>query len=224
MKRVEFAERISAGLAGWFQQLAAQGLEQQVGEDAARVELVRMISALRAFVPETSVRPTNWPVHTKKRIDIGVLGRREGAAGWYGAIELKWPRDSVDLAATRQRLVEDAVRVAFSDTANLCANFVVLGGTSSALASLFDAPHPQAKDKEAQRKAFAKLFRRNPKDSVGKLENSVLSDSFPDFADRVPQTVFNGWARRLRTELVTLAHARVGSAERGVVYIWQCKK
>jgi hypothetical protein len=59
MTRTEFAERISSGLAGWLQQLAAQNLEDQVGEDAARDELVRMISAQRSFVPDTSLRPKN---------------------------------------------------------------------------------------------------------------------------------------------------------------------
>ena len=79
MTRIELAERISAGLAGWLQQLAAQNLENQVGEDAARVEVVRMISAQRAFVPDTALRPTNWPAGTRKRLDIAVLGpRRRG--------------------------------------------------------------------------------------------------------------------------------------------------
>lgn len=172
MNRTEFAERITAGLGGWFQQLAAQNLEQQIGEDAARVELVRMISALRAFVPETAVRPTNWPTHTKKRIDIAVLGRRTNAAGWYGAIELKWPGESIAVAATRQAIVEDAVRVAFSRTSNLCANFVVLGGTSAALASLFDTPHPHSSQQEQQRLAFSSLFERTTLKAAGTLSNT----------------------------------------------------
>ena len=224
MTRTEFAERIAAGLSGWFQQLAAQNLEHQVGEDAARVELVRMISAQRAFVPDTAARPTNWPTNTKKRLDIAVLGRRAGVQGWYGAIELKWPGESMAVAATRQAIVEDAVRVAFSATNNLCANFVVLGGTTAALTAIFDTPHPQAPQQEQQRLAFSNLFSRVLANHEGTLTNADLNTHFPDFGDRVPQTTFNGWNRRLKTELVTVVHATVGATVKGSVYVWQCKK
>lgn len=224
MTRTDFAEKIAAGLGGWFQQLAAQNLEHQVGEDASRVELVRMISAQRAFIPETGQRPPNWPQNTKKRIDVAVLGRRVGSKGWYGAIELKWPGESVDVASTRQHIVEDAVRVAFAQTSNLGANFLVLGGTSAALGGLFDTAHPHAQDKEQQRTEFNNLFHRDPADPEGVLRNAVLNAHFPDFGDRIPQTVFNGWSRRLKVELITSAKAMVGEAEKGVVYVWQCKK
>ena len=70
MLRKHFAERLSASLAGWFQQLSAQDLHAKVGEDAARVELVRTIGALRSYVPETLQRSTNWPSTTKKRVDV----------------------------------------------------------------------------------------------------------------------------------------------------------
>ena len=223
MTRTEFAERISSGLAGWLQQLAAQNLEAQVGEDAARVELVRMISAQRAFVPDTSLRPTNWPEATKKRLDIAVLGRRSNAVGWYGAIELKWPGQEFDVVATRQRIVEDAVRVAFADTANLCANFLILGGTTHALDKLFDKQHTVVA-REMQRTRFNTLLSRTHATPIGNLPNTELNESFPDFGDRVPQVTFNGWTRRLRTELVAVAAARVGQADKGHVYVWQCKK
>ena len=167
MTRTEFAERISSGLAGWLQQLAAQNLEQQVGEDAARVELVRMISAQRAYVPDTSLRPTNWPTTTKKRVDVAVLGRQKLAGGgWYGAIELKWPNLNIDVRATRHAIVEDAVRVAFSSTANLCANFLILGGTTLSLTKLLDTTHPN-QGRERQRVQFNKLFSRDDKNPLG---------------------------------------------------------
>ena len=103
MTRQGLAERLSAGLAGWFQQIAAQNLETQVGEDAARVELVRLISAQQSYTPETSVRPTNWPESTKKRIDVAILGRYKGqSGGWYGGIELKWPKERIDTKLVRQ--------------------------------------------------------------------------------------------------------------------------
>ena len=223
MTRTDFAERISSGLAGWLQQLAAQNLENQVGEDAARVELVRMISAQRSFVPDTSLRPTNWPLETKKRLDIAVLGRRLGAQGWYGAIELKWPGQEFDVAATRQKIVEDIVRVAFARTANLRANFLILGGTSNALEKLFDRSHT-AVVKETQRNRFVNFLSRDLADPVGSLTNTMLNADFPNFGDRVPQTVFNGWSRRLKTELITVVPATVGSTVKGKVYVWQCKK
>ena len=223
MTRTEFAERISSGLAGWLQQLAAQNLETQVGEDAARVEVVRMISAQRAFVPDTSLRPTNWPVETKKRLDIAVLGRRQSAEGWYGAIELKWPGQEFDVAATRQRIIEDVVRVAFAQTSNLGANLLILGGTTHALTKLFDRAHTVT-GKETQRTHFSALLSRDLANPIGNLANAQLNASFSDFGDRVPQTVFNGWARRLRAELIAVAPANVGTATKGHVYVWQCKK
>jgi hypothetical protein len=223
MTRTEFAERISSGLAGWLQQLAAQNLEHQVGEDAARVEIVRMISAQRSYIPDTSLRPTNWPDTTKKRIDIAILGRTTGAQGWYGAIELKWPGQNFDTAAARQLIVEDAIRVAFAQTGNLCANFLIIGGTTSALERLFDKTHT-AQTKERQRTHFNSLLKRNLQHGTGALPNKELNVHFPDCGDRVPQTVFNGWARRLRTELVASADARVGASVKGSVYVWQCKK
>jgi hypothetical protein len=224
MNRTQFAERIASGLGGWFQQIAAQDLAEQVGEDASRMELVRMISAQRAFIPDTAQRPTNWPANSRMRIDIAVLGRRTNATGWYGAIELKWPGSSIDVGATRHAIVEDAVRVAFSKTNNMCANFVILGGTVDALAGLFDTPHPQAADKEAQRIAFGNLFHRDPDSPNGVLPNAELNARFQDFGVRVPQTVFNGWSRRLKTELITRVAATVGRTVAGYVYVWQCKK
>jgi hypothetical protein len=224
MTRTAFAERIAAGLGGWFQQLAAQNLEHQVGEDAARVELVRMISAQRSYIPETAQRPPNWPTDTKKRIDIAVLGKKSGAQGWYGAIELKWPGYSFDVGATRKLVVEDAVRVAFARTNNLCANFVVLGGSTSSLEKLFDKQHTTSTSKEAKRTAFCSLFSRDLASPQGVLSNAELNNKFPDFGDRVPQTVFNGWSRRLKTTLLTVVQAKVGTNVAGAVYVWQIQR
>ncbi len=224
MQRIDFAEKIASGLAGWFQQLAAQDLETQVGEDAARVEIVRLISALRSYIPDTAMRPTNWPPTTKKRIDIAVLGKNPGAKGWYGAIELKWPSVAMDVERMRRAIVEDAIRVAFCATANLCANFLVLGGTKQSLSSLFDTQHPNAPEKESQRQAFCRLLSSDPAAAVGFLRNQELNTAFPDCGDRVPQEAFNGWTRRLKTELVASADVKIGSTEKGKLFVWQCKK
>ena len=58
----------------------------------------------------------------------------------------------------------------------------------------------------------------------GSLTNAELSSDFPDFGDRVPQTVFNGWTRRLRADLVAISTAKVGVADKGSVYVWQIMK
>jgi len=224
MKRKELAERIASGVAGWLQQLAAQELETQVGEDAARVEIVRMISAQKQFVPETSSRPPNWPQSTKKRVDIGVLGKSAGTSGWYAAIELKWPTESVDVAQLRHRVVEDVARVAFSKTTNLGGNFLLIGGTRAALNKLFATPHPHSEDKEKQRKRFCKLLSRKLDKPDGKLTGSELDAAFPDYGDRVPQTVFNGFTRPLKTALLACSRASVGQDVRGSVYVWQCSR
>ena len=223
MRRESFADCIAAGLGGWFQQLAAQNLEHQVGEDAARVEVVRMISAQRSYIPETAQRPQNWPMTTKKRIDIAVLGKKAGAQGWYGAIELKWPGYAFDVGAMRKRVVEDAVRVAFARTNNLCANFLILGGATSSLDKLFDKSHT-SKIKEEQRKAFTTLFRRELANPNGVLSNNQLNREFPDFGDRVPQTTFNGWSRRLKAELISFVTANVGRDTKGTVFVWQIRR
>lgn len=224
MTRAEFAQRITAGLTGWLQLTAAQELHDQVGEDAARVEVIRMISALRRFVPQTSQRPPNWPTSTRKRVDIAILGKSQNASGWYGAIEIKWPNLSIDVAQTRQKIVEDIARVSFSKTNNLCANFLLLGGTDAALTQLFDTAHPQSQEKETQRTRFGARLSRDIQSPNGKLNDVPLNESFPDFGDRVPQTVFNGWSRTIKTELVASDEARIGGNVCGRVYIWQCKR
>ncbi len=224
MERTAFAERITSGLAGWFQQLAAQGLHMEVGEDAARVELVRMIGAQRSFVPETSKRPTNWPANDKRRIDIAVLGRREGAVGWYGAIELKWPGTANDVTALRQDMVQDALRVAFTQTSNMNARFFVLGGSEVALHRVFDKVQTAGTPQEAQRQAFGTLFSRNVQATRGQLTNAVLLQNFPAALGRIHQTVTAGWTRRFSTELIASVESRVGSTVRGHVFVWQCRK
>jgi hypothetical protein len=221
MTRQDFAERLSAGLAGWFQQLAAQNLEMQVGEDAARVELVRLISAQQAYTPETSLRPTNWPQSTKKRIDVAVLGRNKGqSGGWYGAIELKWPKESIDVKAVRHAIVSDAVRVAFASTSNLNASFLIVGGAAKAIENIFEKRHSNA-DVENQRTQFNALLSTDMSSPAGKISNLDLNNHFPDFGDRVPQVAFNGWSRRLSANLIAVSTAKVGSRSKGAVYIWQ---
>jgi len=81
-----------------------------------------------------------------------------------------------------------------------------------------------AAKKEKQRKQFAKLFSRKLTAPDGKLTNDEMNTHFPDFGERVPQSVFGSWKRRFATTLIAESSAWVGSKERGAVYIWQCKK
>lgn len=224
MDRKDFAARLASGLSGWLQQLSAQDLEHQVGEDAARVELIRIIHAQRKYTPDTSRRPTNWPDTTKRRIDIAVLGKHVDAEGWHGAIELKWPGTAVDVKQVRQTIVEDAVRISFTETANLKANFIVVGGTLAALDKLFSMQHRAGGALESQRRSFCSLFSRNMKKPNGHLPNKDLNQSFPDFDKRLPHQVIGTWKRRLATELIAKANASIGADVRGRVYVWQCFK
>jgi hypothetical protein len=219
-----FAQKIAAGLGGWFQQLAALGLASEVGEDAAKLELIRMAGGIRSYVAKASQRPTNWPVAEKRRIDVAVLGRSADAAGWYGAIELKWAKKSSDASQIRQAIVEDAVRVAFSKTANLNANFIVLGGEISAMEKLFDKQHNAAQAKEDQRIHFCQLFSRSNQNVNGSLSNMLLKQHFPTFCERTPEEVIGNWSRRLGTELIASVPCMVGSNTHGHVYVWQCSK
>jgi hypothetical protein len=72
--------------------------------------------------------------------------------------------------------------------------------------------------------AIPKLFSRKLTAPDGRLTNDEMNTHFPDFGERVPQSVFGSWKRRFATTLIAESRAWVGSKERGVVYIWQCKK
>ena len=221
MKRTQLAERISAGIAGWFQQLAAQGLEEDVGEDAAKVEIVRLISAQRSFVPKTAQRPMNWPSDDRKRVDIAILGRSAQAANWHGVAEVKWAAENADIVKTRRDIVQDALRVAFTATAHTDAHFLIVGGTRAAIRKLFNRPHRDA-TREKQRKAFKRLFRLDLfDDAQGELPHQRLMRRFPDCRDRVPAAVIGSWNRRLRTVLISMDEIHVGKSRKGSVYVWQ---
>lgn len=224
MDRKAFADRISASLSGWFQQLAAQEIHLEVGEDAVRVELVRTIGAQNAFSPKTSQRPLNWPKNDKRRVDIAILGRSNGSRGWYGVIEVKWPGTSNDVECLRRDIVQDAIRAAFSETGNLNARFLVLGGSAAALGRIFDKPHRTSKRAEAQRLAFCELFSRDRTACEGFLSHSSLQKNFPSAFDRIDASVTAGWTRRLATQLLSVSEAKVGEDVKGRVLVWQCRK
>src|ERR1700682_5794535 len=90
----------------------------------------------------------------------------------------------------------------FSDTSNLCANFLIICGATLALEKLFDKVHTAAAKKEKQRRQFAKLFSRKLTAPHGRLTNDEMNTHFPDFGERVPQSVFGSWKRRFATTLI----------------------
>lgn len=67
--RRDLAEQMCAGLGGWLQLQAAQGLEELSGEDSARALLAPLVAVRGNFVPQTSQLPLNWG-DTKKRVDL----------------------------------------------------------------------------------------------------------------------------------------------------------
>src|SRR5438552_232328 len=106
-------------MAGWGQQMAAITLLDSLGEDAARVAMMNLIVGGTVMLPRPSGKPTNWPDNDKKRVDLGMVGRSANAVGWYGGIEIKWPKKNSDYGSLRVRLVEDAYRLVRTDTNNL---------------------------------------------------------------------------------------------------------
>ena len=221
MNRPDFAKYIASGLAGWHQLQVAQNLGDLSGEDTARSIIAQVINAQGRFAPATSQLPQNWS-DTKRRIDVALRGRSAETTVWYGAIEVKWPGTAVDVHKVRQDIVQDAMRLTFIETVGLQAKFLVVGGNSNSITALFDTPHPRAIDSEARRVAFNTLLSRDLDNPKSHLVCDEWSAHFPDAGGRMPETTFNGFDGRLKTELLARAEATVGDDIVGSVFIWQC--
>ncbi|MBP5151262.1 hypothetical protein, partial [Pseudomonas protegens] len=137
MNRPLLATKIASGLSGWHQLQTAQNLNKLSGEDSARSVTAQIINAQGQFLPATSQLPPDWG-NTKKRVDLALLGRSLNTVIWYGAIELKWPSSAVDMHQVRQNIFQDAMRLAFISTNGLRARFLIVGGESSTISTLFD--------------------------------------------------------------------------------------
>lgn len=169
--RRQLASDVAAGLAGWYQLQVTQKLTSLFGEDSARLVVAQVVNAQGNYRPETSQLPPNWG-NSQRRVDIALKTRSTRGTTWYGALEVKWPGESMDVEGRRLALIQDAYRLAFIETGWLNAHYLVLGASSDALKALFDAPHPRAADKEARRKTFASVFSRDLKKPEGKLSTS----------------------------------------------------
>lgn len=222
MNRPLLANQIAAGLAGWHQLQVVQKLGDLAGEDTARSLLAQIINAQGRFKPATSQLPENWGV-TKRRIDIALLGRSEDPKSWYGAIEIKWPGSSFDPHLVRESVVQDVARLAFINTSNLNAKFLIIGGNTDAMELLFDSPH-NATDREERRLGFNELLSRDLASPSGHLNHSALTAAFPKATKRVPTTVIGQFNGRLKTELLAHELATVDRKEVGEVFVWQCNR
>jgi len=214
---------IADGLAGWYQLHHVQNLGGLSGEDSARFITAQVVNAQGNYVPNTSALPRNWGT-TKLRVDVALNGRSANSSNWYGAIEIKWPGDSFDVKQTRLAIVQDVARLAFIETANLNAKFLVLGGSKNALGRLFDVEHARSGPLETSRQTFRKLLPRQREQGDGVLLHSEWSSVFPATGDRIPLTVFGGFRGRLKTKLLAVSKAFAGSGLAGIVYVWQCSK
>ncbi|HEY9153867.1 MAG TPA: hypothetical protein VIM69_01980 [Opitutaceae bacterium] len=217
------AEKLSGGLSGWFQNLAAQNLHSETGEDSARVVAVQILNAQNRYKVEASTLPQNWGV-SKRRIDVAIKGRSQDAQGWYGAVELKWITGDSDWHQIRLQIIQDIVRLGFVETSNLCANFLVIGGTRECLYSLFDEAHPHSPEREQRRVLFDRLLYRDINHPTSHLLHTELEHCFLKFEERVPEAVFDGFDGRLKAELLARNVAYIGQTEVGSVCIWQCKR
>lgn len=223
MNRTALATRIAAGLAGWHQLQFVQNLGELSGEDSARSLVAQIINAQGRFAPATSQLPPNWG-STKKRVDVALLGRSAGAVVWYGAIEMKWPGSAFDPHQVRLQIVQDAMRLAFINTNQPNAKFLVIGGATDAITSLFDTTHPNAVDREDRRVGFGSLFSRDPGDARKHLTHERWSVLFPGAGDRTPLAAFEDFDGRLKTELLAKAESTVAGSPVGAVFVWQCNR
>lgn len=221
MNRSDLAKHLAAGLAGWHQLQTVQNLGKLSGEDTARSLAAQIINAQGRFAPATSKLPNNWGT-TKKRIDVALLGRSANAVIWYGALEIKWPGESFDAHQVRELIVQDAMRLAFVETSITNAKLLIVGGNSAAITKLFDTPHPTSLAADDRRKAFNDLLSRDLASPNRNLTHAIWSNQFPQAGDRTPETVFNDFNGKLKTELLAYEEAKIGGKPVGAVFIWQC--
>lgn len=219
-RRDALAQRVCSGLAGWLQFVASQRAAHVLGENAAKLALAQIATAVGSYTIHASAKPPNWG-STKKRIDIALLPWKWRATTWYGAIEIKWPSSRNDVAKVREQVLQDAMRLASVKTANLNARFLVLGGNNAALKKLFHTRHNKAKGQEYKRRQFAGLFamedRRGRRAAV-----SDLLESFPHLLDRIPVDVRGTLGNTIEVSLMASARATLGRRSVGAVYVWQC--
>ena len=222
-QRKHLAQQIASGLAGWHQLHAAQNLTGLRGEDSARFIIAQIVNAHGRYKVQTSQRPSNWPTNSKLRMDIRLLGTSAGAAGWYGAVEAKWPGASFAVDPIRLALVQDVVRLITVTTQNLNARLLVLGGSDDAIGRIFDKPHPRAPKSEQMRAVIDALLPR----TAGNTQSTKFSDVLAAFAqaeDRIPPSLRPACHGRVRVTCLSAEKAVMAGQTVGHVFVWQCSK
>lgn len=219
-RRKELAQRIAEGLAGWFQLQGALSLETLPGEDSARFVASQIVQASGRYSVRTSRRPNNWPKNDKRRMDVAILGVSEGATGWYGVIEAKWPGSNFAVMATRLAIVQDCIRLASTATANLNGRLLVIGGSDASIEKLFVKAHNK-QNLEAARCFFDTLLPRTV-GSTAKAKRTDFTLHFPQYLARVPYTAAPSNA--VTTECLAAVTANRNSSPLGHVYVWSISK
>lgn len=223
MSRIELAQNLAAGLSGWLQLNVVQKLGDFPGEDTARFLTAQIVNAQGRYLPATSQLPQNWGT-TKKRVDVALKARSQGATTWYGAIEIKWPGASFDVDQTRLQIVQDAMRLTFISTSVLNANFLVIGGSADSIKLLFDRSHPRKVEKNERRISFGRLLSRDLNQPKGGLTHKEWFRHFPNAGGRLPEPIFGNFNGKLKAQLLARSPAVIGKETAGHVYVWQCNK
>ena len=217
------AAAIASGLSGWLQLQAAQDLGGMPGEDSARLLLIQIVNAEGSYAPAKSQQPVNWG-GSRRRVDVALKGRSTGSAGWYGAIEVKWPGSAFDAGQTRLQIVQDVARLAFVDTNNLNARFLVLGASRESLHKLFDKQHSSSQVLEDGRQALSLLLSRDLDVPKSYLTRTNLDKHFSSAGARMPKKLWETFSGRLKTTLLASQGAYLGGIEEGHVFVWQCNR
>lgn len=226
--RRDLAERIAAGLAGWLQFRAAQNLQDIPGEDSFRLACAEIIHAQGKYQLRISPKPIGWPESDGKRIDMALLPPSVGSSTWYGGLELKWPSASGNFQGSRRLIVQDVVRLAMVRTANLKAQFLVLGGTQGVIDGLFKNPH-QKESLKGEVSAFCNLLRCDPKAPPVSMTLRELRNVFGRACDGLPTGMEprNGVQVQLLASSAARLRPAVNGSDEGAsghIYVWQCNQ
>jgi len=220
-KQKDLASTIAGGLGGWLQLQAAQGLHELHGEDTAQFQLMQILYSRHQWRLEPSAKPNNWLPNKKHRVDVAMRAWGPESSTWYGVIEVKWPGTAVDRRKERRRLIHDVLRATSVETSNLKVSFVVLGGSSEALARLFDHEHDDNEASDTERRLLGVLLKRDLAKPSGSLTEKQLNAVAPDWQARVPAKSFKV-NNRISAVLLARADANLGGKTLGHVFVWQC--
>lgn len=217
--RVDIAQRIAAGVAGYFQYVNASHLLAMPGEDTAQFVMCQILQAQQRYRLSVSAKPPNWK--GKMRVDAALLPKAGAAAGWYGVAEVKWITSSHQRDTVRGTLLQDCARVASVDTTNLNAKFLVVGFIDGMLAKVFDNSHDPGPAEKQRSLLQAMLSRTTSTAAASKAHTDILA-CFPDYQSRVPACA--QFTTGLEIELLARSTITQAGVDAGCVLVWQSNK